>query len=159
MVDTIRLDHPTRKSATREVTWGSETSRPVDREALWLRGGFPESLLAADDAASRRWRLDFKRSDLDLSLPGGDLWAIEIQRGLAPKPGRCIHQACADFGLPLWLARPCRSETLWAYDAALWAFPRLSRVAPAGLRDRPWTRIERLGRRAKRQGSHGNDNE
>ena len=31
-------------------------------DALWLRGGFPESLLAASDAASLRWRTDFIRT-------------------------------------------------------------------------------------------------
>ncbi len=29
---------------------------------LWLRGGFPDSLLAASDAASLRWRVDFIRT-------------------------------------------------------------------------------------------------
>jgi hypothetical protein len=33
---------------------------PVD--ALWLRGGFPESLLADSDGASLRWRSAFIRS-------------------------------------------------------------------------------------------------
>jgi predicted AAA+ superfamily ATPase len=36
---------------------------------LWLRGGFPESLLAASDAASLRWRLDFIRSYLERDIP------------------------------------------------------------------------------------------
>ena len=34
-------------------------------DTLWLRGGFPESLLAADDGASLRWRRDFIRSYLE----------------------------------------------------------------------------------------------
>ncbi|GGA31726.1 ATP-binding protein [Dyella nitratireducens] len=37
--------------------------------ALWLRGGFPESLLAVTDAASLRWRLDFIRSYLERDIP------------------------------------------------------------------------------------------
>jgi predicted AAA+ superfamily ATPase len=44
----------------------------VDRErldALWLRGGFPESLLAASDAASLRWRIDFIRTYLERDIP------------------------------------------------------------------------------------------
>ena len=41
--------------------------RPLD--ALWLRGGFPESLLAADDARSLRWRQDFIRSYLERDIP------------------------------------------------------------------------------------------
>lgn len=38
-------------------------------DALWLRGGFPESLLAASDAASLRWRGDFIRTYLERDIP------------------------------------------------------------------------------------------
>lgn len=38
-------------------------------EPLWLRGGFPESLLAATDAASLRWRTDFLRTYLERDIP------------------------------------------------------------------------------------------
>jgi len=38
-------------------------------DALWLRGGFPESLLAASDAASLRWRVDFVRTYLERDIP------------------------------------------------------------------------------------------
>jgi uncharacterized protein len=34
----------------------------TDADTLWLRGGFPESLLAANDADSLAWRRDFIRS-------------------------------------------------------------------------------------------------
>lgn len=37
--------------------------------ALWLRGGFPESLLTASDAASLRWRMDFIRTYLERDIP------------------------------------------------------------------------------------------
>jgi predicted AAA+ superfamily ATPase len=37
--------------------------------ALWLRGGFPESLLAESDAASLRWRADFIRTYLERDIP------------------------------------------------------------------------------------------
>jgi predicted AAA+ superfamily ATPase len=37
--------------------------------ALWLRGGFPDSLLARDDAASFRWRMDFIRTYLERDIP------------------------------------------------------------------------------------------
>jgi predicted AAA+ superfamily ATPase len=37
--------------------------------ALWLRGGFPESLLADTDAASHRWRRDFIRTYLERDIP------------------------------------------------------------------------------------------
>jgi predicted AAA+ superfamily ATPase len=38
-------------------------------DALWLRGGFPESLLAPSDAASLRWRTDFIRTYLERDIP------------------------------------------------------------------------------------------
>lgn len=38
-------------------------------DALWLRGGFPDSLLAASDAASLRWRRDFIRTYLERDIP------------------------------------------------------------------------------------------
>jgi predicted AAA+ superfamily ATPase len=38
-------------------------------DALWLRGGFPESLLADSDAASLRWRTDFIRTYLERDIP------------------------------------------------------------------------------------------
>jgi predicted AAA+ superfamily ATPase len=38
-------------------------------DALWLRGGFPESLLANSDAASLRWRVDFIRTYLERDIP------------------------------------------------------------------------------------------
>jgi len=38
-------------------------------DALWLRGGFPESLLADSDAASLRWRMDFIRTYLERDIP------------------------------------------------------------------------------------------
>jgi predicted AAA+ superfamily ATPase len=40
---------------------------PID--ALWLRGGFPDSLLAGDDGASLRWRKNFTRSYLERDVP------------------------------------------------------------------------------------------
>lgn len=38
-------------------------------DTLWLRGGFPESFLAASDAASLRWRTDFIRTYLERDIP------------------------------------------------------------------------------------------
>ena len=40
---------------------------PVDD--LWVRGGFPESLLASDAARSLRWRQDFIRTYLERDIP------------------------------------------------------------------------------------------
>lgn len=42
---------------------------PERLDALWLRGGFPESLLADSDAASLRWRTDFIRTYLERDVP------------------------------------------------------------------------------------------
>lgn len=39
------------------------------QDSLWLRGGYPESLLAADDEASLRWREQFIRTFLERDLP------------------------------------------------------------------------------------------
>lgn len=41
--------------------------QPKDR--LWVRGGFPDSLLAEDDARSLRWRRDFVRTYLERDIP------------------------------------------------------------------------------------------
>jgi predicted AAA+ superfamily ATPase len=46
---------------------GEPTGQPID--SLWLRGGFPESLLAANDAQSLRWRRDFLRTYLERDIP------------------------------------------------------------------------------------------
>jgi hypothetical protein len=40
-----------------------------DSDALWLRGGFPESYLARDDRESLAWRKDFVRSYLERDVP------------------------------------------------------------------------------------------
>ncbi|MEO1494898.1 MAG: ATP-binding protein, partial [Pseudomonadota bacterium] len=40
-----------------------------DIETLWLRGGFPDSVLAPDDAASLRWRRDLIRTYLERDIP------------------------------------------------------------------------------------------
>ena len=45
----------------------AQTAAGLDR--LWLRGGFPESYLAPDDAGSLRWRQDFIRSCLERDIP------------------------------------------------------------------------------------------
>lgn len=41
----------------------------IGADALWLRGGFPESLLASGDSASLDWRRDFIRSYLERDVP------------------------------------------------------------------------------------------
>jgi predicted AAA+ superfamily ATPase len=41
----------------------------LDLETLWVRGGFPESSLAADDSRSFNWRKDFIRTYLERDIP------------------------------------------------------------------------------------------
>lgn len=41
----------------------------VSVDDLWVRGGFPDSLLAADAARSLRWRQDFIRTYLERDIP------------------------------------------------------------------------------------------
>ena len=41
----------------------------VPSDALWLRGGFPESLTASSDARSLRWRQNFIRTYLERDIP------------------------------------------------------------------------------------------
>jgi predicted AAA+ superfamily ATPase len=43
--------------------------RHLPADELWVRGGFPESLLAPDAARSLRWRQDFIRSYLERDIP------------------------------------------------------------------------------------------
>jgi hypothetical protein len=38
-------------------------------DALWVRGGFPDSLLAVDEGVSFQWRLDFIRTYLERDIP------------------------------------------------------------------------------------------
>ena len=69
-----------------------------------MRGGFPESLLARDDKASLRWRLDFIRSYLERDVPMfaprmpaptiGRLWTM-----LANGQGSLLNQARLASGL------------------------------------------------------------
>lgn len=40
-----------------------------DLDALWVRGGFPQSLAATSDRASNRWRQDFVRTYLERDIP------------------------------------------------------------------------------------------
>ncbi|MEO8678477.1 MAG: ATP-binding protein [Vicinamibacterales bacterium] len=43
---------------------------PADRlDSLWVRGGFPSSFLAGDDALSLQWRRDFIRTYLERDIP------------------------------------------------------------------------------------------
>lgn len=63
-------------------------------------GFIVENLLSA---ARERIGASFYRTsagaeiDLVLEMPGGELWAVEIKRGLAPALGKGFHNACEDL--------------------------------------------------------------
>jgi hypothetical protein len=46
-----------------------ELPSDAPRDCLWVRGGFPESFLAAAEGQSLRWRQDFIRSYLERDIP------------------------------------------------------------------------------------------
>ncbi len=48
----------------------------VSLETHWLRGGFPDSLLAASDPSSLRWREDFLRTFLERDVPS---FGVEVR--------------------------------------------------------------------------------
>jgi len=74
------------------------TAPGITDGTLWLRGGFPDSLLAPDDAQSLDWRRDFIRSYLERDVPMfaprlpaetiGRLWTM-----LAHQQGSVLNQA------------------------------------------------------------------
>jgi len=74
------------------------TAAGIDAQTLWVRGGFPESLLAQGDNASLDWRRDFTRSYLERDVPMfaprmpvqtlGRLWTM-----LAHQQGGLLNQA------------------------------------------------------------------
>lgn len=76
----------------------------LDAQTLWLRGGFPESLLAPGDGPSLDWRRDFIRSYLERDVPMfaprmpvqalGRLWTM-----LAHQQGGLLNQARLATGL------------------------------------------------------------
>ena len=76
----------------------------IDAQTLWVRGGFPDSLLAANDATSLDWRRDFIRSYLERDVPMfaprmptetlGRLWIM-----LAHQQGALLNQARLAAGL------------------------------------------------------------
>ena len=41
----------------------------ISEKSLWMRGGFPDSLLASSDEASRRWRESFTQTFLERDIP------------------------------------------------------------------------------------------
>jgi predicted AAA+ superfamily ATPase len=76
----------------------------VRQDRLWLRGGFPDSLLAKTDAASLRWRQDFIRTYLERDMPqfGPRIAAETLRRFwtmLAQRQGSILNAADLARGL------------------------------------------------------------
>jgi uncharacterized protein len=86
------------------VTPGEAAAAGIAPDRLWLRGGFPDSLTAASDEASYRWRQNFIRSYLERDVPMfaprmpaatvGRLWAM-----LANAQGSMLNAARLAQGL------------------------------------------------------------
>lgn len=69
--------------AYRELTPFTAAEIPAESLGrLWLRGGFPDSFLATDEAASLRWRQDFVRTYLEREVPlfGGRIGPEMLRR-------------------------------------------------------------------------------
>lgn len=87
-----------------------------------------ENLLGA---APERTQASFYRTaagaeiDLVLELPGGELWAVEIKRGLAPKLERGFHHAREDL-------KPARSYVVYSGDET---YPKAEGVEAISLHD------------------------
>ncbi len=65
-----------------ELTPITVLEAPRKWESLWVRGGFPESLLAKDDGASWRWRSAFIDTYLERDIPelGPRVPALQMRR-------------------------------------------------------------------------------
>jgi uncharacterized protein len=79
-------------------------SAGIARDTLWVRGGFPDSLLAADETQSMRWRDDFIRSYLerDIAQLGPRIAAETLRRFwtmLAHQQGGILNSAHLARGL------------------------------------------------------------
>ena len=71
-IDLLRQSSESLAGRIRYLELASLDAGEVDNDqlnALWLRGGFPESLLGDSDAASLRWRRDFIRTYLERDIP------------------------------------------------------------------------------------------
>ncbi|MBY0401787.1 ATP-binding protein, partial [Myxococcota bacterium] len=71
-IDLLKQSSESLAGRIRYLELGSLDAGEVGRDRidpLWLRGGFPESLLADSDSASLRWRADFIRTYLERDIP------------------------------------------------------------------------------------------
>lgn len=103
--------------------------RGPNTAALWLRGGFPESLLATDDRASLRWREHFIRSylerDVSYYAPRLPIAAIgRLWRMLAHLQGTPLNKARLAASLEV------SAPTVGSYLDLLEALLLVRRLAP-----------------------------
>jgi len=80
------------------------TKTSAQRDRLWLRGGFPDSFLAANDAASLEWREEFIGSYLERDIPalGPRIPAETLRRFwtmLAHEQGTIVNHAVVAGGI------------------------------------------------------------
>lgn len=71
-IDLLKQSSESLAGRIRHLELGALDAGEVGRkriDACWLRGGFPESLLADSDRASLRWRMDFIRTYLERDIP------------------------------------------------------------------------------------------
>jgi predicted AAA+ superfamily ATPase len=99
------------------------------REQLWLRGGFPGSLLADDDRESVRWRRDFIRTYLERDVPsfGVRFPATALERlwmMLAHRQGSMLN--ASDIGRALELS----TQTVTRYIDLLCDLMLVRRLQP-----------------------------
>jgi predicted AAA+ superfamily ATPase len=78
----------------------------IGLDSLWVRGGFPDSVLAADDAASERWRSRFIRTYLERDIPalGPRVPATTLERlwtMLAHQQGGLLNLSALANGLDI----------------------------------------------------------
>jgi uncharacterized protein len=104
--------------------------RVGDTDRLWLRGGFPESVLASSDTASLDWRRDFVRSYLERVVP------MFAPRMAAEAIGRLWTMLAHAQGSPLNQAR--LSSTLGVTPPSVGAYIDLLVDLLLVRRLRPW---------------------
>ncbi len=80
------------------------TETPAQRDRLWLRGGFPDSFLATDDAASLEWREEFIGTYLERDIPalGPRIPAETLRRFwtmLAHEQGTIVNNSAVAGGI------------------------------------------------------------
>jgi uncharacterized protein len=93
------------------------------QDQLWLRGGFPDSFLADDDAASWAWRENFIRTFLerDITQLGSQVPAATLRRFwtmLAHHHGQIWNGA--EIGASLGVARRPPGATSICSSGRLW---------------------------------------